>query len=343
MTEAPLSIVHLLLTRRFAGTERHVVELANAQAALGHRVTLILRKAGAEDRPDAIAHRVSKDVRIIVVGNLLSSWQARRVLKQLRPDIAHAHLSGGARALKHWRDAATRRIATLHIRYKPRQHEGLDGLIAIAPWQFDDMSPRMRAKSTQIDNWTIAQTPSTDARARLRGESGIAGDAFVLGALGRVEDSKGLDVLVEAWRRAGLPGDARLVIVGQGGAWDAVRALASGDVVMPGFTDVPRDWLEAFDVFVSAARSEPFGLVLLEAMGAGLPILASASEGATHLRDVIGTPLVPVADADAMAAALRDIYQARPSRRDYPMQRFNIDDKLAEIEAFYRMLIARKR
>lgn len=340
MTDAPLSIAHVLLTRRFAGTERHAVELANAQAAQGHDVSLILRKAGAEDRPDAIAHRVADNVRVIVVGNVLPQWQARRVLKKLRPDIAHAHLSGGARALKGWRDAATRRLATLHIRYKPQQHDGLDGLIAIAPWQFDDMSPTMRERSVQIDNWTVPRAPSSNARARLRGEFGIAEDAFVFGALGRVEASKGLDVLVEAWQRAALPADARLVIVGQGDAWKVLRAKAPSDVVMPGFTDVPRNWLEAFDVFVSAARSEPFGLVLLEAMGARLPILASASEGATHLREVIGTPLVPVGDADALVAALRRMYQARPVRRDYPMQRFDIDDKVAEVEAFYRALIA---
>lgn len=339
--DAPLAIAHLLLTRRFAGTERHVVELANAQAAQGHEVSVILRKAGAEDRADAIAHRLDPRVRVIVVGDLLAPWQARRALKKLRPDIAHAHLSGGCRALKGWRAATSRRIATLHIRYKPQQHAGLDGLIAIAPWQLDEMPAAMRARSVQIDNWTVPRAPSADARTRLRAAFGIAPEAFVFGALGRAEASKGLDVLVEAWKRAQLPADARLVIVGQGGAWQALRAQAPTEVVMPGFTDTPRDWLEAFDVFVSAARSEPFGLVLLEAMGARLPILASASEGAIHLRDVIATPLVAVGDAEALAAALREAYAARPVRRDYPIQRFAIDDKLAEVEAFYRERIAR--
>ena len=341
MSEAPLSIVHLLLTRRFAGSERHVVELANAQAAAGHQVAVILRRAGTEDRADAIAHRFNRAVRIEVVGNLLPHWQARRVLRRLRPDIAHAHLSGGCRALKGWHDARTRRIATLHIHYKPQQHEGLDGLIAIAPWQLEAMPAEMRARSVQIDNWTLPGTPAPDARERLREEWGIAPDAFVFGALGRVEPSKGLDVLVEAWKRAALPEDARLVIVGQGSAWKALREAAPRSVVMPGFSRQSRDWLEAFDVFVSAARSEPFGLVLLEAMSARLPILASASQGARHLREVIATPLVPAGDADALAAALRALHDARPARRDYPMQRFRIEDRLAEIEAFYRGLIAR--
>lgn len=336
MTGKPLSIAHLLLTRRFAGSERHAVELANAQAAAGHRVTMILRKSGAEDRPDAIAHRLSINVQKIVVGDLFARWQARRAVQKLAPDIAHAHLSGGCRALKGWRSDATKRIASLHIHYKPQQHEGLDGLIAIAPWQFADMPDFMRERSVQIDNWTLPQTPLPDARRDLRAEWGIAPDAFVFGALGRVEASKGLDVLLDAWQRAELPEDARLVIVGQGGAWKSLRDAAPRTVLMPGFSPRACDWLQAFDVFISAARSEPFGLVLLEAMDAGLPVIASASQGATHLAEVIDTPLLPVGDADALAQALRAACEERPRRRGYPMQRFHIKDKLAQIEAFYR-------
>jgi glycosyltransferase involved in cell wall biosynthesis len=330
-----MRIAHLLLTRRFAGSERHALELANAQAAAGHHVTLILRRAGARDRADAIAHRASADVHVEVVGDLLPVWQARRLLRRLRPDVAHAHLSGGCRALRGWR-TPTRRVATLHIRYKPRQHEGLDGLIAIAPWQLEAMPASMRARSVQIDNWTLPQAPSPGARARIRDAHGIAPSDFVFGALGRCEPGKGLDVLVAAWKRARLPADARLAIVGQGSTWKSLRAAASDDVVMPGFADAPRDWLEAFDVFVSAARSEPFGLVLLEAMDARLPILASASQGARHLGREIGSALLPVADADALAEALRAAHAARPPRRDYPMDRFRIEDKLAQVEAFYR-------
>lgn len=336
MRDAPLTIVHLLLTRRFAGTERHVVELANAQAAQGHAVTVILRRDGARDRPDAIAQRFSPEVKKIVVGNWLGRWQARRWLRRLRPDVAHAHLSAGCRALKGLPPGVTRRIATLHIHYKPQQHEGLDGLIAIAPWQLAAIPEAMRARTVHIDNWSLSRPAAADARARLRQAYGIAPDAFVFGALGRVEASKGLDVLLAAWQAAALPDDARLVIAGQGKAWAALRQQAAAEVVMPGFVSQPQDWLAAFDVFVSAARSEPFGLVLLEAMHAGLPILASQSQGAQHLAAWIAAPLQPVGDVAALAAALRHTYASRPARRTYPMQAFALEGKLAEVEAFYR-------
>ena len=52
-----MRIAHVLLTSRFAGTERHVLELSAAQAAAGHDVTLVLRRKAARPHADAIAHR----------------------------------------------------------------------------------------------------------------------------------------------------------------------------------------------------------------------------------------------------------------------------------------------
>ncbi len=337
-----MHIVHLILTRRFAGSERHAVELANAQAQAGHSVAMVLRRTATEARPDAIAHRLDPRVAVETVGDLLTVQQARRIVRRLRPDVAHAHLNRACMALHGLRGECLR-VSTLHIEYKPRRHADLDALIAIAPWQMDAIPEPLRDRTVQIDNWTQAAQASPDARERIRREMGIAPDAFVFGALGRIEHAKGLDVLVEAWRRAALPPDARLIVAGQGGAFDAVRKAAPADVPMPGFVAAPHDWLAAFDVFVSAARREPFGLVLLEAMNARLPILASASEGARHLAEVIGTPLLPIGDAAALAAALRSAHETRMPRRDYPMHRFDMAARVADVEAFYRRELARQQ
>ena len=327
-----MRIAHVLLTSRFAGTERHVLELAAAQAR-AHEVTLVLRRAAMRDARDAIGHRVDPRVKVVVVGDLLAPLRARHALKRLRPDVAHAHLSGACRAVRGL--AGCLRVATLHIRYKPRQHAGMDGLVAIAPWQLAAIPPALRARSAQVDNWTLPREASADARARIRAAHGIDDDTLLLGALGRVERSKGLDVLLDAFVAAALPG-TRLAIVGGGREWPALRARAPESVLMPGFVEAPQDWLAAFDAFVSTARSEPFGLVLLEAMQAGLPILASASEGATHLAPLVGRPLVPVGDVDATAAALRDLHRERPRRRAYDLSGHRLEDKLGELEAFYR-------
>jgi glycosyltransferase involved in cell wall biosynthesis len=334
-----MRIVHVLLTSRFAGTERHVLELAAAQAR-EHEVTLVLRRAAMRQAEDAIGHRVDPRVRVEVVGDLLAPWRARRVLRRLRPDVAHAHLSGACRAVRGV--AGCLRVATLHIRYKARQHAHLDALVAIAPWQLAAIPDDLRGRSTQIDNWTVPRAPAPDARARLRAAHGIGDDAFLLGALGRVERSKGLDVLTDAFAAANPPG-MRLAIVGAGGAWSALRARAPASVLMPGFVAAPQDWLAAFDGFASTARSEPFGLVLLEAMQAGLPIVASASEGASHLAPLIGRPLLPVGDVGATAAALRALASERPPRRGYDLAGYRLEDKVRQVEGFYRDALARLR
>lgn len=332
-----MRIAHLILTRHFAGSERHAVELANAQSA-DHDVWLVLRRGAAGGHADAFADRVNPRVHTTLVPDWLSVWHAARAVRSIRPDVAHAHLGGACHAL-HGLKGVCLRVATLHIHYKPRQHAALDALVAVAPWQLKDIPLPLREHATQIDNWIMPRSCAPDARARLRAEHGIPQDAWVFGAVGRAEKSKGLDVLIDAFQQANLP-NAWLTIVGHGDALAQLRRRAGPRVVLPGFSREPKEWMSAFDVFVSPARFEPFGLVLLEAMQAGLPIIATRTEGALHLARTMRPELVPIDDTAALAKALQKFDQARPRLRRYDLERFRIDGKLAQLDAFYRSEIA---
>lgn len=325
-----------MLTSRFAGTERHVLELSAAQAAAGHDVTLVLRRKAARQRSNAIAHRVDPRVRVELVHDFFARWpavrHARAKVRALRPDIAHAHLGSAARALAGL--AGIPRVATLHIDFDPACHRDMDGLVAIAPWQLGAIPEGLRARTAQIDNWVVPRAPEPGARERIRAGHGVGPDEFLVGSLGRMEPSKGMDVLLAAFERAGLPG-TRLALVGGGREWKALRARAPGPVLMPGFVERPEDWLAAFDCFVSPSRSEPFGLVLLEAMQAGLPVVATATGGAQHLAARIGSPLVPPGDIGALAAALAAVPRTPGKRRAYPLDDLRVETKAAELEAFY--------
>ena len=341
-----MRIVHLLLTRSFAGSERHAIELANAQSE-HHEVTLILRKSAQSGRPGGYAHRVDPRVRILWVGKWLGRWQARRLVQRLRPDVAHAHLSDGCKALGGLSglEGQVLRVATLHICYKPQQHARLDALVAIASWQMDAIPAPLRAHTSQIDNWTLPYRPAADARQRLRAQHGIPPDAWVFGALGRMDRSKGFDLLLDAFERARLPQDAYLVIVGRGAELEALRRRGVPRVILPGFSEHPADWLAAFDGFVSPARDEPFGLVFLEAMAAELPIIATQTQGARHLSAALGARMVPLEDAAALAEALKAQYAQRPPRCDRPIGAYSAEAKTAEVEAFYlrELALARAR
>ena len=119
--------------------------------------------------------------------------------------------------------------------------------------------------------------------------------------IGRHEPRKGLDVLLDAW--AGIDRDARLQVVGVGPQTDELKRRAVGDVEWFGtVTDAPRNaLLRGATVFCAPSlRGESFGVVLLEAMAAGAPIVASAIEGYQNVaRSGPDALLVPPGDVGA--------------------------------------------
>ncbi|MEV1009335.1 glycosyltransferase [Streptomyces sp. NPDC049881] len=114
------------------------------------------------------------------------------------------------------------------------------------------------------------------ARAAVRERLGVPPETVVVAGVGRLVPGKGFATLVRAL--AALPPDAWLVLAGDGPEREALLALArrlgvADRMVVTGeWPDVP-GLLSAADVFVSPSTEETFGLAVLEALAAGLPVL----------------------------------------------------------------------
>ena len=133
--------------------------------------------------------------------------------------------------------------------------------------------------------------------------------------VGRQEKRKGLPYLLEAYSllRKEMP-DVRLIVVGPDGGMRAaceryIQRTGIQDVVFTGYVpyeELPRYYKTA-DVYCAPnTGQESFGVVLLEAMAAGTPIVASRIEGfADVLTDGLGGVMVPARDAQALSGALR--------------------------------------
>lgn len=141
-------------------------------------------------------------------------------------------------------------------------------------------------------------------------------------SVGRLARQKGHDILIEAFAKVVAAGvDARLTIIGDGDEHEALRAqvdrLGIGDhVLLAGKVSDPGAELASADCFVSASRWEGFGVAIVEAMSAGLPVIATNCDFGP--RDLIDSAkkgrVVPVGDVDALAAAMLDF--ARSERPD---------------------------
>ncbi len=127
--------------------------------------------------------------------------------------------------------------------------------------------------------------------------------------IGRDEPRKGLGVLLDAF--ALLPGEPELVLVGPASArGERVRALGRLS------DDELRCQLAAADVLAAPSlRGESFGIVLLEAMAAGVPVVASAIDGYRAVLPEAAGRLVPPGDVGALAAALADLLGDAELRR----------------------------
>ncbi|MBO6937185.1 MAG: glycosyltransferase family 4 protein [Deltaproteobacteria bacterium] len=148
--------------------------------------------------------------------------------------------------------------------------------------------------------------PVSEARRRARPAA-----SQNLVAVGRLAPQKGFDLLIEAFRRADIPG-WNLTIHGEGGERAAlekqvVEAGLTGRVSLPGsHPDVMSAMADA-GAFVLSSRFEGFPNALCEAMAVGLPVVATRCPTGPEeiIRDEHDGLLVPVDDAGAMAASLR--------------------------------------
>lgn len=152
---------------------------------------------------------------------------------------------------------------------------------------------------------------------RVRRELGLEG-TVVFGAIGRIYRLKNYLALIDAFAAAfSTTPPARLVIVGSGDATALIARAATlgiGDcVVFTGPRDDVPEVLAAFDAFVHPAIAESFGMVIVEAMAMGLPVLSTPVGIA---REVISEPenglLTRASDAAALERGLRKLIELRP-------------------------------
>jgi rhamnosyl/mannosyltransferase len=315
------------------GLETVIVTLNDQLVARGIAVSAVV--AAVRGGGGTGEHRGVRVVRAPTLGTLLSqplTPSLPRRVRAERGDVLHVHHPN---PLADWAALADKRpfVITHHsdivrqralgVLYRPLLHRALRraAAVVVASEQLRDASrdltpvrDRVRVIPFGIEAAGFAPTPAVQARvAALRTELG--GRPMVL-AVGRLVGYKGFDVLVRAAQNLA----AAVVIIGQGPEEARLRALAGPGVVFAGrvaHEDLVA-WYHACDVFClpSVTMAEAFGVVLLEAMACGKPLVTTAlPTGVSAVnRDGRTGLVVPPADAGALREALRALLDD-PGRR----------------------------
>lgn len=320
-----MKVLHLTKVRGIGGAEQHLLALLPALRARGVDARFLSLDAGDDSARFHTALR-ERDIPLTIVpcGADLSPRLLRDVVGAVRreqPDLVHTHMvhadvygSAAAHVVR------TRFVSTRHN----------DDRYLLGPFRYVDRAfmhgvRRIIAISDAVRDFHIAagldptklvtihyglDEPPRDASEVTPADVGIEEDAPLVLAIGRLIEQKDHATLLEAFAQvyAARP-DARLAILGWGrleqATRDRVRALGLDGAAFVLGRVSPRDWLARADVFAHTSRWEGFGIVLLEAMLAGLPVVATSVSAVPEIVDDGATGiLVPSGDAKAVADAI---------------------------------------
>jgi glycosyltransferase involved in cell wall biosynthesis len=332
MTEPERRIAILLPNLAGGGVERVRLYLAHEFLARGYRVDLVLLRAeGAllelvpdrvrlidlqgrrmrdllgplttylrREKPDAILAAMWPLTSFAAVARRLARCKARLVVSDHGVLSEHYAENG----LMH--RAALR--ATMALTYRDA-----DARVAVSAGLADDLAalsgiPRRRFEV--VNNPVPA--PSDDRLPDADAVWGAPPGRRIL-SVGSLKAEKNQALLIRAFARLRGSEDARLMLLGEGALRDELVRLAAsegvgGQVLMPGFVADPGPYFRSADLFVLSSDHEGFGNVILEALACGVPVVSTdcRSGPAEILAGGQFGRLVPVGDAAAMAAAMRE-------------------------------------
>jgi glycosyltransferase involved in cell wall biosynthesis len=371
----PRTVLHLIETSGMGGAERVLVDLVRNLDRRRWRSVVVVPWAGwlldrlTEHGIEAVELREHGSFDVACLSRITTL--ARRV----NADIIHSHLFGSAvRAGIVARLRGVPAVGTIHglvdfqasERYRSLKlgivRHGLQSLVFVSEPLRQACLESMRLDENLtcvihngVDTKRFA--PTTDSS--LRSAFGISPDDFVVGCVGRLQPVKSIETFLEAAAilKASAPG-YRFLVVGDGDA-AYTRELherrdrlgLANDVVFAGYRATVNEFLATFDVYALTSRSEGFSLSTIEAMAAGLPVVATRCGGPEQiLEDGITGLLVENGSATAVAAAIRRLRSDPNERtligraaRDVVLRRYTVEAQVNAYEQLYEHLLLHQR
>lgn len=356
-----MRILQVCSVTTFGGGERHLADLSHALTDLGHEVYA----ASVPGSPLWAELSFLTSERALALSRLNYVKNLTNLVAFVRAneiEIVHAHAARDYHlaALAVRLASRSRLVLTRHVLFPLRginKHllSGAGRVIAVSKAVAESLRENGVIEASKI---TVVHN-GIDIDRFAPSVNDKSDRPIVVGTVGHLAPIKGHDVFVRAAALiSARRGDVQFVIIGEDKSpqMDHRKFLESlvvelgvgQSVALPGWQNNIPAVLSSLTLFVSAARSEPFGLSIVEAMAAGLAVVATASEGAQEIiEDGHSGKLVPVNDPESLAKAINALLDDPLERSRLgsnaqfaAQQRFSLARMASDTEQVYREVLA---
>lgn len=336
-----MRILQVSSARSMGGGERHLADLANALAERGHEVYAALpARSPLREALSALPAQNIFTLRLRNALDLSSALELKRLVRDHRIEIVHAHLARDypLAAIATRRSRRAKLIITRHVLFALNRLHAVTLSHAARVIAVSHATKRALLKQKifpahkisviryGIDYHHLAARLQNSDGAAFRRRLKIEPESLLIGTIGELKPQKGhADFLRAAAIIARRRADAHFIIAGadttrtgqhRAALEHLINQLHLNDRVhLVGWLDDIAPMLAALDVCVSASHTESFGLSIVEAMAAGLPVVAAATEGAREIIEGEDTgTLVPIGDTEALASAILSLLENPTAR-----------------------------
>lgn len=279
-----MKIINAMLGKGLGGIEYVSVLFAKALAMRGHEVLMVIRKDADIESTVIDAAQEYKNLSYLKIDSfgdydLFAKLKARKLINDYQPDAVIARGNRAVRTFK-WASKNKSPLIAGTPNYRFKSLIGLPGIIATT----EHLKQKIIASGQDESKvWVLPNT------LEVKNFEGTTRDRFrnpvVIGSMGRFVHKKGFHVLIDALGKLKEQNiNFKCKLGGKGEDEIALKNLVneyelSDEIEFTGWVTNKAEFFSKIDVFVLPSLHEPFGIILLEAYAAALPVVSSDSEG----------------------------------------------------------------
>ncbi|NOY78149.1 MAG: glycosyltransferase family 4 protein [Calditrichaeota bacterium] len=376
MSDQKYNILQVCSSQSWGGMEMHVPELSRALAERGHRVIVAAFPGSPLMREAEALGLTTYSLPLRSYWHPIQQQRLRRFISQNAIQIIHSHYSRDlwtlVPAIQKWKNIPlflTKHIGTQRPKsdfFHRKIYARVDKILANSRVIYENILKTHPVHKSQVELFhlgidTRRFKPDRRSRNRVREEFSIPQNALVIGIAGRLQRAKGyLEFLEMAEILSGLYPNTYFMLIGGASRGEdeeenlirkkADKLQLGNRLVFTGFRKNIENMLQALDIFVFPSHAEAYGLVVLEAMAVGLPVVSSNCDG---ILDIVVSgetgELVPPKEVSRLVNRVEALIRSPEKRsrygqrgRERVQKYFDFNTMIDHLEQLYRKSVNRR-